>query len=82
MANIGDDAQGNSVESVASGLADVGWDGCSTASHHSVDRGFAGLETTIKALDGLDLGYAGTTRHGTPTLSANDVAARLARVSE
>lgn len=42
------------------GLA--GWDGCSTASNHSVDRKFAGLVTTIDLLDAYGMGWAGTAR--------------------
>ncbi len=43
-------------------LAKVGWDGCSTASNHSVDRGYAGVVATLKAFDSVGLGYAGTAR--------------------
>jgi hypothetical protein len=47
---------------IVQGIADEGWDGCSTASNHSVDRGFAGIEATLDALDGVGLGHAGTAR--------------------
>jgi len=47
------------------GLADQGWDGCSTASNHSVDRGFAGVTATLDALDAAGLGHAGTARSAT-----------------
>ncbi|GEK20677.1 CapA family protein [Cellulomonas xylanilytica] len=47
---------------IASGLRDQGWDGCSTASNHSVDRGFAGITATIDALDAAGLGHVGTAR--------------------
>ncbi|MFW2513573.1 CapA family protein [Demequina sp. SO4-13] len=43
-------------------LADEGWDGCSTASNHSMDRRYAGLETTLDALDEARLGHAGMAR--------------------
>jgi poly-gamma-glutamate capsule biosynthesis protein CapA/YwtB (metallophosphatase superfamily) len=43
-------------------LADQGWDGCSTASNHSVDRGFAGVTATLDALDAAGLGHVGTAR--------------------
>ncbi len=39
-----------------------GWDGCSTASNHSVDRGFAGIKATLDALDAAGLGHSGTAR--------------------
>lgn len=43
-------------------LKKVGWDGCSTASNHSVDRGEAGLTATLDAFDAAGLGHAGTAR--------------------
>ncbi|WP_307802626.1 CapA family protein [Cellulomonas dongxiuzhuiae] len=46
------------------GLADQGWDGCSTASNHSVDRGWAGVTATLDALDTAGLGHVGTARSG------------------
>ncbi|WP_307861464.1 CapA family protein [Cellulomonas wangleii] len=47
---------------LAAGLADQGWDGCSTASNHAVDRGWAGVVATLDALDAAGLGHAGTAR--------------------
>ncbi|AEI12556.1 CapA family protein [Cellulomonas gilvus] len=47
---------------IAQGLADNGWDGCSTASNHSVDKGFAGVAATLDALDAAGLGHVGTAR--------------------
>jgi len=47
---------------IAAGLAAQGWDGCSTASNHSVDRGFAGVTATLDALDAAGLGHVGTAR--------------------
>lgn len=43
-------------------LRGEGWDGCSTASNHSVDRGYSGVEATIAALDAEGMGFAGTAR--------------------
>lgn len=43
-------------------LNDQGWDGCSTASNHSVDRRFAGIETTLATLDAMEMGHSGTAR--------------------
>ncbi len=43
-------------------LAAVGWDGCSTASNHSVDRKFAGLTSTLATMDEYGMGHAGTAR--------------------
>lgn len=39
-----------------------GWDGCSTASNHSEDRGTAGITATLDAFDAVGLGHAGTAR--------------------
>jgi poly-gamma-glutamate capsule biosynthesis protein CapA/YwtB (metallophosphatase superfamily) len=50
---------------IAEGLRAAGWDGCSTASNHSVDRGWAGLVATLDALDGAGLGHVGTARSET-----------------
>ncbi|GIG21895.1 hypothetical protein Cch01nite_26190 [Cellulomonas chitinilytica] len=47
---------------IAAGLAAHGWDGCSTASNHAVDRGFAGVTATLDALDAAGLGHVGTAR--------------------
>jgi poly-gamma-glutamate synthesis protein (capsule biosynthesis protein) len=43
-------------------LAAAGWDGCSTASNHSVDRKAAGLATTLEDLAAAGLGATGTAR--------------------
>ena len=53
---------------IAAALRAQGWDGCSTASNHSLDRGFAGIESTLSALDSAGLGHVGTAR--TPTEAA------------
>ncbi|WP_084100610.1 CapA family protein [Demequina sp. NBRC 110051] len=47
---------------IVAGVAGMGFDGCSTASNHSVDRGFAGLEVTATDLEEAGLGFAGTAR--------------------
>ncbi len=49
-------------KAIARDLAAQGWDGCSTASNHSVDRGWAGVEATLDALDSAGLGHVGTAR--------------------
>lgn len=43
-------------------LKEMGWDGCTTASNHSVDRKFAGIVATIDELDAHGMGFAGTAR--------------------
>ncbi|WP_309232750.1 CapA family protein, partial [Actinotalea sp. JY-7885] len=47
---------------IAASLAANGWDGCSTASNHSVDRGAAGVAATLEALGAAGLGHVGTAR--------------------
>ncbi len=44
------------------GIAAAGWDGCSVASNHSLDRGVRGVATTLGQLDRVGLGHAGTAR--------------------
>lgn len=48
--------------SIVADLGEAGWDGCSTASNHSVDRGFAGIEATLGEFEARDMGHAGTAR--------------------
>ncbi|GAB2460039.1 CapA family protein [Xylanimonas ulmi] len=47
---------------IVTDLAEQGWDGCSTASNHSVDRALPGLVATLDAFDAAGLGHAGTAR--------------------
>lgn len=52
----------NAPHELAAGIASAGFDGCSTASNHSVDRGEAGLIDTLDILDRAGLKHAGTAR--------------------
>ena len=52
----------NAPGDLASAIADVGYDGCSTASNHSLDRGIAGIEDTLDLFDEAGLGHAGMAR--------------------
>lgn len=47
---------------IVANLGEVGWDGCSTASNHSVDRGFAGVEATLDEFQKQGMGHSGTAR--------------------
>lgn len=47
---------------IATSLKEVGWDGCATATNHSMDRGFPGVESTLDTLDDAGLGHHGTAR--------------------
>ncbi|MCB1039899.1 MAG: CapA family protein, partial [Acidimicrobiales bacterium] len=43
-------------------VKDVGYDGCSNASNHSLDRGRAGIDRTLAQMDARGLRHAGTAR--------------------
>ncbi|MPY57977.1 CapA family protein [Streptomyces spongiae] len=47
---------------VADALADTGYDGCSTASNHTLDDGAAGIHRTLDALDRAGVRHAGSAR--------------------
>ncbi|MFD7627759.1 CapA family protein [Streptomyces sp. NPDC059851] len=47
---------------VADGLRDAGYDGCSTASNHTLDAGPEGIARTLGAFDRVGLGHAGSAR--------------------
>ncbi|WP_405527535.1 CapA family protein [Streptomyces avidinii] len=47
---------------VADGLKDAGYDGCSTASNHTLDDGAAGLRRTLDRFDKVGLKHAGSAR--------------------
>ncbi|MFF3846958.1 CapA family protein [Streptomyces sp. NPDC002328] len=48
---------------IADALAATGYDGCSTASEHSLDDGADGVRRTLDALDGVGVRHAGTARN-------------------
>ncbi|HEY5891550.1 MAG TPA: CapA family protein [Acidimicrobiia bacterium] len=52
----------NAPHELAEGIADAGFDGCSTASNHSADKGEKGLVDTLDVLDAAGLKHAGTAR--------------------
>ena len=47
---------------LATAVAKIGFDGCSTASNHSLDQGFPGVERLLNALDANGLAHSGTAR--------------------
>jgi poly-gamma-glutamate capsule biosynthesis protein CapA/YwtB (metallophosphatase superfamily) len=47
---------------VVPALQETGYDSCSTASNHSLDRGEAGIRRTLDALDAAGLAHSGTHR--------------------
>ena len=54
---------------LADALAWAGYDGCSTASNHSIDQGAAGVTDTLDVLDAAGLGHAGTARNAAEAAS-------------
>ncbi|MBK1789121.1 CapA family protein [Prauserella cavernicola] len=52
----------SSPPELASDLADVGYDGCSTASNHTLDQGEEGVAHTLDALDDAGLEHTGSAR--------------------
>jgi poly-gamma-glutamate synthesis protein (capsule biosynthesis protein) len=60
----------NAPRELAEGIADAGFDGCSTASNHSMDKGEGGLVDTLDILDAVGLKHAGTARSPEEAASA------------
>jgi poly-gamma-glutamate capsule biosynthesis protein CapA/YwtB (metallophosphatase superfamily) len=50
----------NTPTELARAIRKTGWDACSTASNHSLDRGSAGIAGTIEALDKRGVAHTGT----------------------
>ncbi|WP_399082969.1 CapA family protein [Streptomyces sp. BBFR2] len=48
---------------VATALKDAGFDSCATASGHTLDRGDAGIHSTLEALDTVGLRHTGSARN-------------------
>ena len=47
---------------IANAIDDAGFDRCSLASNHAMDRGTRGIDATINALDSVGVGHAGMAR--------------------
>lgn len=47
---------------IAPAIAATGWDRCSTASNHTLDRGLAGIDATVDVLDANGIGSSGMAR--------------------
>lgn len=52
----------SAAATLATALASGGFDRCSVASNHSLDRGVAGIDATLDALDAAGLGHSGMAR--------------------
>ncbi len=72
-------------QQVVDAIAQTGWDLCTTSSNHSVDRGFAGLETTLREFDRVGVLHTGTFRspeeRATPAIFTTASGVRIAVVS-
>ncbi len=53
----------NAPREVAQAIAYAGYEGCSTASNHSIDQGVGGAAETLDILDAAGVGHAGTARN-------------------
>ncbi|MEU6021173.1 CapA family protein [Micromonospora sp. NPDC047134] len=47
---------------IVQGIKAAGYDGCSTASNHTIDQGMEGVKRTLDALDEVGLGHTGSYR--------------------
>ncbi|MFE7096347.1 CapA family protein [Streptomyces erythrochromogenes] len=66
---------------VADGLKDAGYDGCSTASNHTLDDGAAGLRRTLDRFDKVGLKHAGSARTAAEAATATTYTAGSAKVA-
>jgi poly-gamma-glutamate synthesis protein (capsule biosynthesis protein) len=67
---------------IATTLAHVGYDTCSTASNHSIDQGEAGVDRTLDALDAAGVRHAGTARSAAEAATPNLLTVRGVRVAQ
>ncbi|WP_030301181.1 CapA family protein [Streptomyces katrae] len=66
---------------VADGLKDAGYDGCSTASNHTLDAGADGLKRTLDKFDKAGLKHAGSARTATEAATPTLYTAGSAKVA-
>lgn len=66
---------------VAEGLRDAGYDGCSTASNHTLDAGAEGLGRTLDTFDRVGLKHAGSARTAAEAAAPTLYAAGTAKVA-
>ncbi|MDH3752365.1 MAG: CapA family protein [Acidimicrobiia bacterium] len=52
----------NAPGDLATAVAEAGWDGCSVASNHALDKGLTGVTETLDMLDRAGLAHSGTAR--------------------
>ncbi|WP_404953712.1 CapA family protein [Streptomyces sp. 147326] len=66
---------------VADGLKDAGYDGCSTASNHTLDDGAAGLRRTLDRFDKVGLKHSGSARTAAEAATVTTYTAGSAKVA-
>jgi poly-gamma-glutamate capsule biosynthesis protein CapA/YwtB (metallophosphatase superfamily) len=71
----------NAPPQLAAGLRWAGYDACSTASNHAMDRGPDGVAATLDVMDGAGLGHAGTARDPAEAAAGTILEARGLRVA-
>ncbi|MFJ4779956.1 CapA family protein [Streptomyces sp. NPDC088762] len=70
-----------SPQEVADGLKDAGYDGCSTASNHTLDDGADGLRRTLDRFDKVGLKHAGSARTAAEAATVTTYTAGSAKVA-
>lgn len=65
---------------IAPALRDTGYDACSTASNHTLDKGEAGIRRTLDALDAAGLRHTGSARTPAEAARATIIEVRGVRV--
>ncbi|WP_405677322.1 CapA family protein [Streptomyces sp. NBC_00868] len=70
-----------SPPSVADALKDTGYDGCSTASNHTLDDGADGLRRTLDRFDKVGLKHAGSARTAAEAATVTTYTAGSAKVA-
>jgi poly-gamma-glutamate capsule biosynthesis protein CapA/YwtB (metallophosphatase superfamily) len=72
----------NSPPQIVDAIKSVGYDTCSTASNHSVDRGAAGVQRTLRELDRAGIKHAGTARSASEASRVNMVNVKGVKVAQ
>jgi poly-gamma-glutamate synthesis protein (capsule biosynthesis protein) len=71
----------NSPVALARAIAWTGWDACTVASNHAVDKGEEGIATTLRALERVGVAHAGTARTRRESRRTTFLEARGVRVA-
>jgi poly-gamma-glutamate synthesis protein (capsule biosynthesis protein) len=71
----------NSPAALARAIAWTGWDACTVASNHALDRGQEGVAATLRALERAGVRHAGTARSRSESLRTTFLEARGVRIA-